>query len=159
VSVPSPNCPAALSPQHLSTPVVVSAQLWLAATIAATPPVRPVTGTGVTCGAVLALPNYPTSFAPQHLTPPPVVSAQECPTPAATAATALDRPDTAPGVRPSVVVPFPNCPFELAPQQSAAPPVVTAQTWLAPALTDATPLVRPVTATGVTRVTVDPSPT
>ena len=48
VVVPSPSWPKSLSPQHLTPPALVSAQVWPSpAAIAVTPLVRPVTSTGV----------------------------------------------------------------------------------------------------------------
>jgi len=48
VVVPLPSSPEKLSPQHLTAPALVSAHVWKPpALIALTPPVRPLTSTGV----------------------------------------------------------------------------------------------------------------
>src|SRR5204862_465808 len=73
----SPSWPSLLSPQHLTPPAVVSAQVWQRpAAIAATPLPRPGTSTGVWRCVNEPSPSCPVSFRPQHLTPPTVVSAQ-----------------------------------------------------------------------------------
>ena len=62
------------------------------------------------------------------------------------------------GVDRLVVVPSPNSPSELAPQQTTARPVVSAHVWDQPATIDTTPLERPLAAAAVWRVVVVPSP-
>src|SRR3990170_79419 len=75
--VPSPSPPKGLSPQHLTPPALVSAQVELQPTmIAVTPLVRPATSTGAVLSALLPSPSSPDELAPQHFTPPPLVSAQ-----------------------------------------------------------------------------------
>src|SRR2546428_5554873 len=82
--VPSPSSPSMLSPQHLTPPALVSAQVWKTpAAIAATPPPRPETSTGAWRSVVVPSPSWPERLKPQHLTPPALVSAHECDSPAA----------------------------------------------------------------------------
>src|SRR3990170_4719626 len=103
VVVPSPNWPPELDPQHLTPPVVVSAQLWAnPAAAAATSLLRPDTSTGVVRFVVVPSPEWPLALEPQHLRLPAVVSAQPWMNPAAPAATSLPRPDTSTGVVRSV---------------------------------------------------------
>src|SRR5262245_51662555 len=92
--------------------------------------------------------------------PPVVVNAQVWLPPGAdaTATTPLVRPLTSTGVSRSVVVPSPSCPRLLLPQHLTPPALVSAQLYPPPAVTAATPLVRPVTSTGVSRSIVVPSP-
>src|SRR5438552_18515250 len=83
VGVAVPSSPAVLSPQHVTPPALVSAQVWRApAAIAETPPVRPTTSTGaLTTQPLLVqpLPIGPAPFAPQHFTPPVMVTTQTSP--------------------------------------------------------------------------------
>src|SRR3989337_2110359 len=75
--VPSPSPPKGLSPQHLTPPALVSAQVELQPTaIAVTPLVRPTTSTGRLLSAFEPSPSWPSRLSPQHLTPPRSVSAQ-----------------------------------------------------------------------------------
>ena len=76
--VPSPSWPQKLSPQHLTPPVFVSAQvLGLRTSMAATPEpkLETSTGVGLSFGA-LPSPSWPEALRPQHLTPLAVVRAQ-----------------------------------------------------------------------------------
>ena len=58
-----------LSPQHLTPPALVSAQVWWSpAAIAVTPLVRPVTATGAWRSVVVPSPSWPLPLLPQHLT-------------------------------------------------------------------------------------------
>src|SRR5207244_1683517 len=87
IVVPSPSWPEPLSPQHLTPPALVSAQVWPPpAEIAATPLASPEAATGAWRWIVVPSPSWPTPLPPQHLTPPPLVSAQVCSSPAAIAA-------------------------------------------------------------------------
>ncbi len=95
---------------------------------------------------------------PQHCTPPVVVSAQLKLLPAVIAATPLDRPVTGTAVALLVVLPLPSWPFPLLPQHWTPPALLIAQAWVVPTVTARTPLVRPVTFTGVALVVVVPSP-
>ncbi len=95
------------------------------------------------------IPNWPKELLPQHFTPPAVVTAHVCAPPAEMAAAPLLKPLTFTGVLLSVVVPLPNWPSLLWPQHFTPPAVVRAQVWPPPADTAATPLVRPLTSTGV----------
>src|SRR3989304_5568836 len=79
--VPSPSPPKGLSPQHLTPPALVSAQVELQPTaMAGTPP-----------------PGWAYRVAPQPLTPPRSVSAQAGNPPGAIALTPLARPETSTG--------------------------------------------------------------
>ena len=159
VFVPSPSWPTLLRPQHLTPPAVVSAQVWKSpAETAATPPVRPVTSTGVLRCVFVPSPSWPLPLNPQHLTPPAVVRAQMWLPLAETAATPEVRPVTSTGVLRCVFVPSPSWPVLLSPQHFTPPAVVRAQVWSPPAETAATPEVRPVTSTGVLRCVFVPSP-
>ena len=90
VVVPFPSCPKLLSPQHLTAPPLVSAQLWTPpAAIAVTPLCSPETSTGVELSVVVPFPSCPKALKPQHLTAPPLVSAQLWTPPAAIALTPL----------------------------------------------------------------------
>ena len=57
---------------------------------------------------------------------PPCLSAQACHLPAVMAVTSVS-PGTGVGVNRSVVLPSPNCPLELLPQQETVPPCLSAQ--------------------------------
>src|SRR5262245_18487421 len=93
-------------------PATINAQLCSdPAAIAATPLDSPSTGIGTLDGVVLPLPSWPTVLEPQHSTPPPVVSAQVWLPPAATAATAPERPVTATGTVVARVLPLPSWPL------------------------------------------------
>ena len=71
VLVPSPSWPKALYPQHLTPPLIVSAQMWCQpAAMAVTPELKPTTSTGVVQLVVVPSPSAPESLNPQHLTPP-----------------------------------------------------------------------------------------
>src|SRR5947208_1826699 len=91
-----------LSPQHLTPPALVSAQVWSPpAEIAATPPARPETSTGRWRSVVVPSPSCPQPLSPQHLIPPALVSAHEYPPlrspPAEIAVTPPASPETATG--------------------------------------------------------------
>ena len=77
VVLPLPSCPKPLSPQHLTAPALVRAQvLALPALMAATPLASPVTSTGTSLRLmVLPLPSCPWSPLPQHLRVPVLVRA------------------------------------------------------------------------------------
>src|SRR6188768_1416095 len=126
--VPSPTWPNSLPPQHSTAPSVRSAQLWRwPRASAVAPPERPCTSTGVSRRCVVPSPSWPYWLSPQHLTPPPRRTAQLWLSPPATAMTPLARPDTAPGLHRSWVVPSPSCPRLLSPQHSTPPSLVSAQ--------------------------------
>ena len=58
--VPSPSWPRLFNPQHCTTPLLVSAQVWLPpAATATTPLASPLTVTGVNRGVVVPSPNWP----------------------------------------------------------------------------------------------------
>src|SRR3990172_345410 len=117
VVVPSPNWPPELAPQHLTPPVMVSAQLWVnPAAVAATSLLRPDTSTGVVRFVVVPSPSWPLALEPQHLRPAAAVRAQVCEPPVATATTPLARPATSTGVVRFVIVPSPSWPLVLYPQ-------------------------------------------
>ena len=126
--------------------------------MAATPEPRSLTATGVDWPVVLPSPNWPWPLLPQQRTAPAVVSAQLWKTPAAMAATPEPRPLTATGVDWFAVLPSPNWPSLLRPQQRTAPAVVRAQVCSPPAAMAATPEPRPLTATGVDWSVKLPSP-
>ena len=72
----TPREPDTLSPQHLTPPPVVRAQVCLLpAATAAMPLLSPITSTGVERSVVVPSPNWPYRFHPQHPIPPPVVAA------------------------------------------------------------------------------------
>ena len=162
--VPFPNSPESLAPQHLTPSAVVSAQVWdpsnpPPAVIALTPLVKPLTSTGVERLRVGPFPpDCPEELFPQHFTPPTVVRAQLWFPPAVIALTPLVKPVTSTGVELFKNVPFPNCPEVLYPQHWTPPAVVRAQVWDPPALIAVTPLVKPLTETGVSLWVVVPSP-
>ena len=106
------------------------------------------TSTGTLLLVVEPFPSWPSPFLPQHFTPPPVVTAQVWLPPAETDWTPLASPNTSTGNVLGVVELFPSWPFELLPQHFAAPPVVSAQVWFAPAEMAWTPLLSPLTSTG-----------
>src|SRR5438034_11777678 len=88
-----------LSPQHLTRPAAVSAQLWLQPPASVTTPdVRPETLTGVLAFVVVPLPSSPYVLAPQHIAAPALVTAHICPLPAAIAVTPDVRPETLTGI-------------------------------------------------------------
>ena len=77
IAVPSPSCPPQLPPQHLTPPLLVSAQVCHPpADMAVTSPVRPLTSIGVLRLVIVPSPSWPFPFHPQHLTLSPLVSAQ-----------------------------------------------------------------------------------
>src|SRR5437867_2813251 len=76
VFVPSPSSPYVLSPQHLTPPALVSAQVWNSpAATALTPLARPKTSTGVWRSVVVPSPSMPNPLSPQHLAAPALVVA------------------------------------------------------------------------------------
>src|SRR5437588_329975 len=86
VRVPSPSWPQPLSPQHLTPPALVTAQVCKPPTaMAETPLASPETSTGVERLVVVPSPTCPQAFQPQHLTPPVLVIAQLWEEPAAMA--------------------------------------------------------------------------
>ena len=78
--------------------------------------------------------------------------------PAETIATPLARPATSTGIELFAMLALPSWPLRLRPQHFRPPAVVTAQVCEAPAEIEATPLVRPVTSTGVGLFAVLPLP-
>src|SRR5439155_1385811 len=107
--VPSPSSPSSLSPQHLTRPPLVSAQVRSPpAAILFTPFARPETATGLWWSLVVPSPASPQLLSPQHLTRPRLVRAQSCSPPAAIAFTPFARPGTPTGVSRRAVVPSPS---------------------------------------------------
>ena len=157
--VPSPSWPTLFSPQHLTDPAVVSAQVWAKPVVIwTTPLLSPETFTGVEDAiGRLPSPSWPAPLMPQHFTAPAIVSAQVWLLAALIWTTPLPSPTTSTGVRRFVVVPSPSLPTLLLPQHLAAP-VTTAQVWREPVVTSVAPLVNPETFTGVERSVVVPSP-
>ena len=78
--------------------------------------------------------------------------------PAETEVAPLPRPTTSTGVRLFALLALPSWPFMFRPQHFTAPAVVTAHVCVPPAETMATPLVSPVTSTGVALFAVVPLP-
>src|SRR5688500_12707599 len=77
--VPLPSCPFWLSPQHLTPPALVKAQLWLLPSASATTPsVNPDTGVGSRARSVVPLPSRPFALLPQHHAPPWLSVAHVC---------------------------------------------------------------------------------
>src|SRR2546423_14504430 len=73
----SPSGQDPLSPQHLTPPPLVSAQVWPPlASSAATPLASPETATGVWRSVVVPSPSWPAAVWPQHLTPPALGGAE-----------------------------------------------------------------------------------
>ena len=107
---------------------------------------------------VVPSPSRPWALKPQHHAPPSSVIAQLKLLPAPMAIAPLPRPDTATGTLRRVVVPSPSWPLLLKPQHSTAPACVSAQVWYEPMFTAATPLPRPVTATGRELLALAPCP-
>jgi hypothetical protein len=100
--LPLPSWPSQLSPQHITAPLLVSAQAWLPpAAIAVTPLAMPATSIGA----------LPPSLTPQHLTAPLLVRAQVCWEPAEIALIPLPRPKTSTGTVLAVFVPSPSWPL------------------------------------------------
>jgi hypothetical protein len=104
-------------------------------------------------------PSSPTPFAPQHFTAPPEVSAHAYDPPTATCVTPEVSPVTLTGTEELTKEEFPNCPRSLRPQHFT-PLDCTAQTDFPVGETDtwATPDDIPVTAVGVKRSVLTPSP-
>ena len=118
----------------------------------------PETGTGTELS--IGVPPSSSTFWPQQVAVPVARSAQVWEAPAVIAV-APESPETSVGARRSVVVPSPSWPEKLEPQHLTVPPVRSAHVWSSPALSpDASAMTpeRPVTATGVSRVVVVPSP-
>src|SRR5439155_9540199 len=76
---PLPSCPVAFSPQHLTTPLALTAHVWLIPPANATMPVSGrshVASAHTRAGVLLvpsgavSLPSWPFVFSPQHLTSP-----------------------------------------------------------------------------------------
>src|SRR5688572_17590407 len=108
-----------------------------------TPLLSPSTATGVLRSVVLPSPNSPESLRPQQRAPPACVSAQVCRKPAVIALTSLLSPSTAAGLMRLSVLPSPNCPYSLLPQQRTPPTWVSAQVCPQPAAMAMTPLLSP----------------
>jgi hypothetical protein len=146
--LPSPSCPTVLSPQQLTVPAIVRAQVKPKPGATSATPVSPLTTTGDPESTVSPLPSAPPTFEPQHRTVASSSTAQVrlLPTPIDTAesmpATAVGAPSSPP------MVPLPSCPSKLSPQQITCPPSVSAHVWLFPAASCTTPP-RPGTAAGV----------
>src|SRR5690606_18282270 len=141
--------PEKLSPQHLTPPLLVRAQVWShPAAMAATPLCSPTTPTDVRRLAFVPSPNWPSALSPQHLTPPAVVRAQVWRFPAVMALMPLCSPTTPTDVSRLTFVPSPTWPPSLSPQHLTPPSVVIAQVWNPPAVMALTPLSSPSTSTG-----------
>ena len=137
--VPSPSCPLSLLPQHLTPPLVVSAQAWrLPSAIVLTPLLRPETFTGTLLSVVVPSPNAPKtpSLRPQHLAAPAAVTAQVNSELVATdLIPPLVKPTTSTGVDwICAEEPLPKKPVMLLPQHLIPPAVVMAQKYSPPAL-------------------------
>ena len=145
--VPSPSLPESLTPQHLTPPPVVRAQVCLnPVETEATPLVRPLTSLGITW---FVFSSWAWPVPSQHLTPPAVVTAHVCQRyhpPTETEDTPLARPTTSSAFS-LYAVPPPSL-LPIRPQHFRPPAVVRAQVLLAPTETAATPLVSPTTSTG-----------
>src|SRR6185369_10930724 len=163
---PSPSCPLALAPQQRTLPSARRPHVWACPAASATTPSSPVMRVGTFFGVLLPSPSWPMLLSPQHAT---VLSARtahvwSAPTAISRAVTLPAIPDTARGVLLSSVVPSPSWPKLLLPQQRAVPSARIAQVWSNPVrsltvpVSIATALSRPLTATGVRRSVVVPSP-
>src|SRR2546425_1195927 len=125
VVVPFPNRPSGLYPQQYTTLAVVTPQEKPAPALT-DPKLRPpLTATGVVAGRVPGPgPSCPLSLYPQQSAALDVVTPQVSP-PALTEVntSVVPEPATSTGVELLTVVPFPNCPPWLSPQQYTALPV------------------------------------
>src|SRR5579862_1067624 len=81
----------------------------------------PETRLGTALSVVVPFPSCPKALKPQQYALPLVVSPQALSSPLALSASNASPPDTATGVVAGVVVPFPNSPSALFPQQYATP--------------------------------------
>src|SRR5207253_561509 len=120
-------------------------------------PARPGAATGRLVLVVPPLAPPRMAPAPQHTTLPPAIAHVRSPA-AAIAVTLEVRPMTRTGTSRTSVVPSPSWPCPLSPQHATPPSPMSAQLWFLPAATAVTPLVRPVTSTGVALPTCVPSP-
>jgi hypothetical protein len=130
----------------------------LPAEIAVTPELKPLTVLGGSKLFPLAVPVCPFEVDPQHFISPVLNKMHVCEPPEEIALTTDDRPKTFTGVVLDVLVPSPNSPLPLFPQHFAPPASKVAQACKFPTLTDFTPELRPLTAVGVLRLVVVPSP-
>src|SRR3954451_898546 len=93
-----PSWPKEFSPQHLTLPPLVSAQVCRPlAAIAMTPLLNPLTSTGTRDQKLFAaesVPSWPSAFRPQHLPRPDPTIARVWRPPAAIATTPLASPST-----------------------------------------------------------------
>src|SRR5580698_3237030 len=114
-----PSSPRELSPQHLTVPPEMSAQLSARPTATAVALDRPDTVTGVVEHfapvhvVVVAAPSSPYVLSPQHWTAPVESTTQECDSPVASAVAVPPRPFARPGDGSLVVPPLPSCPCPL----------------------------------------------
>ena len=108
VVVPSPSCPDALRPVHLTVPSARSTHVTVPlSAVTATAPATPVTVTGLSEPVVVPSPRWPLPFAPQQLTVPSLRSAQVW-VPAAVTLVAVEMPLTATGRLELTMVPSPS---------------------------------------------------
>ena len=157
--VASPSCPLPFHPQHFTAPAVVVAQVWCRYEASATTPeASPGTETGAPATSPVGPdPNWPWEPPPQHFAAPEVVRTQLCSSPPTISAAPPSSPITARGTF-ALVRGCPIWPKTLFPQQTALVSSRTAQVWLRPAPSDATPDLRPRASTGARRSMLLPSP-
>lgn len=147
-----PSCPELLSPQHLTVPSEMVAQVWFVPAEMCVAVKMPVTATGMFELEIELFPSWPKEFKPQHLTVPSERRAQEWFPPAETSVAPV-MPETATGALELELEPFPSSPKVFLPQQKTLPSDKRAQEWLPPAETsDAAAM--PDTTTGVVEVVV-----
>ena len=116
---PSPNCPSELSPQHFIEAVTKTTQVCFNpkdTEIGISEPKS--TSTGVDESNIVPSPNCPSELSPQHFKLASSRIAHVCPCPAEIEIAVRPIPkSTAVIVWRCTVVPSPNCPLELSPQQ------------------------------------------
>ena len=128
VAVLSPVLPPA--PQHLTPPVLNSAQVWPSpAEIAMTPELKPETFVGELLFTNVPSPSWLELFSPQHCTAPVSKSAQVWFARIEIALTAERKPETPTGVSLCVVVPSPSWPFPFSPQHFRMLELKSVQVW------------------------------
>src|SRR5689334_1143793 len=158
---PLPSSPTLLSPQHSTWPVNNVAQtVESLAAMATTPPVSPVTWTGVVLlvpEPLVPSPSSPNRLTPQHSTLPALVIAQVSSSATATCATSVS-PVTVTGVLLSLVEPLPSWPWLFCPQHFTIPVISRAQVCSKPAEICAMLAGRPCTSTGTLLLLLVPSP-
>ena len=130
-----PSWPCSLLPQHITLPVVVSAQalVWPTETEATVVPSAVILVGVRTLFVVLATPVWPDALNPQQYTSFKALTAQVLPLEPAETERQLVAVPTRTGELLCVVLPRPSCPSAFLPQHHSDPSVSTAQVWCDPA--------------------------